>query len=337
MSGPLRARDATCGAFVSIVQDTVDDTENASNAEWIEDIQRYEEVVGCCVDIVNRTRPTFWQRIYKKATSSDNKERRRNVSIIAAVLVALLAVPVPYRVSCRTEVQPLTRRFVPAPYDGILDEVLVQPGDIVKKGQIVARMNGREIQWELSAANAELNRFSKEQDAAMAARDTSAAQVAELRRQSKQVEIEMLRNRVQNLEIKCPIDGIILDGDPKKMEGARISLGQTLFETGPVKDMILEIRIPDCEASYVTPGNTVRARLDAFPHRQFKGDIQRVAPQAEMVEDENVFLAEVPLDNDQGVLRPGMAGWARVSAGVHPLGWNLFHHAVDNIRYWIGI
>jgi hypothetical protein len=121
------------------------------------------------------------------------------------------------------------------------------------------------------------------------------------------------------------------------MEGARLSLGQTLFETGPLKDMILEVRIPDREVSYVSAGNTVRTRLDAFPHRGLMGQVVRVAPQAEMKEQENVFVAEVLMENQRGLLRPGMAGWARVSAGVHPLGWNLFHHAVDNLRYWIGI
>ena len=71
--------------------------------------------------------------------------RRRGQLILAllGLLVALLFVPVPYRVKCDCELEPVTRRFVAAPFDGPLEQTFVEPGDLVVKDQLLARMDGR--------------------------------------------------------------------------------------------------------------------------------------------------------------------------------------------------
>ena len=75
-------------------------------------------------------------------------------TIVGAMLVFLCVAlfPIHFRVACDCTLQPSVRRFVAAPFDGQLQESLVQPGDIVEQGQVLARMNARELEWELAGS-----------------------------------------------------------------------------------------------------------------------------------------------------------------------------------------
>lgn len=56
---------------------------------------------------------------------------------------------------------------------------------------------------------------------------------------------------------------------------------------------------------------------------------------SEIVDDKNVFVAEVIMENPELQLRPGMQGTAKIKSGTYPLGWNLFHNAWEKARYWL--
>ena len=213
----------------------------------------------------------------------------------------------------------------------------MEPGDVVRAGQVLAHMDAREIQWAIASQQAEYDRSKKQHDVQLAAQDTSAAQVAKLEMQRLSLQIKLLENRAANLEICSPIDGVILGGDPKKIEHARLTMGESLFEISPLDKMVVEVLVPDQDVARVEEGQTVHIRLDAFPNAPLKGTIRRVRPQAELRDHANVFVAEVDLDNHDHLLRPGMKGHGRIRTVVRPLVWNLFHRAwyrlVDHLAW----
>jgi hypothetical protein len=86
-----------------------------------------------------------------------------------------------------------------------------------------------------------------------------------------------------------------------------------------------EIAIPDEEIGHVREGCRVTLRLDAEPGQERQQTLKCVHPAAEMVDGQNVFVGQVPLDNSDNRLRPGMAGRATVFGPRRPLLWNLFH------------
>ena len=49
--------------------------------------------------------------------------------------------------------------------------------------------------------------------------------------------------------------------------------------------------------------------------------VARIHPRSVTREKDNVFLGEIPLDNADGALRPGMKGRATVRTGSRSLGW----------------
>ncbi len=250
--------------------------------------------------------------------------------------LALFAIPMPYRVRCRCEVQPVSRRFVAAPYEGRLQEVRVGPGDFVHAGDVLAVMDGREVRLEMSALDAELQRVTKQRDRALANRETAAAQIALLEMQRLQTSMQLYKERLDNLEIRSPTDGVIISGDPEKLKGARLTIGQTLVEVGPLGEMVLELAIPDDQIARVQKGTQVRFRLESMPQTLFHAVTTRIHPRSELREAKNVFVGDAKIAEHVDGLRPGMRGRAKIDAGRRALFWILFHRFVDHMLFQWG-
>ncbi|NUQ65354.1 MAG: HlyD family secretion protein, partial [Pirellulales bacterium] len=166
--------------------------------------------------------------------------------------------------------------------------------------------------------------------------DAAAAQLASLEMQRIRQKIDLLEDRVDHLDIRSPIDGLVIAGDLKKTEGAPVPTGQPLFEIAPLGHMRAELYIPDDEISHVAEGQHAAFRLDAHPKLLVEGALARIHPRAEIRDGKNVFVGEVLLDNRSDTLRPGMNGKARIVTDRHALVWNLFHKAYDRVLGGLG-
>lgn len=255
--------------------------------------------------------------------------------IIATLLFAsLMAIPWPYRVQCDCQVQPTQRRFVAAPYDGILEKSLVDVGEVVTKDQVIARLEGRQLRIELAGLQAEYEGAKRRRDSSLATREIAQSQIAGSEMKRLAAQIELLNDRMRDLEVRSPTDGVIVAGDMEKVQGAPLEMGQTLFEVAPLETMVAEIGIPENEIHYVKKDDFVTIKVNSFPFQSWEGKICQIHPSAEIVSDNTVFIADVEIENQSGALRPGMEGSAKITTRWSPIGWNLFHNAWESVRYW---
>ena len=128
--------------------------------------------------------------------------------------------------------QPQQRRFVSVPYEGRLEEAMTKPGEVVLAGQLLAKMDGRDIQWEISTLTADLRGAQKSRDSAAAGFETAAAQMAGFEAKRLQLQIDELNERLKNLEVRSPVDGVVVSGDPQKLEGSRFAMGGAIRRLG---------------------------------------------------------------------------------------------------------
>jgi multidrug resistance efflux pump len=224
---------------------------------------------------------------------------------------------------------------VAAPFAGVLEKSLVKPGDVVVADQVLGLMDGKEISWELASVAAEQQRVSKAYDVNLAAGKVAAAQIDRLEMERLEQKRRLLEHRSANLQIKSPIDGVLLSGDLKRSEGVPLTLGQTLYEVAPLEQMIVEVLVADEEVSLVEAGQTVTIRLAAAAGQSRVGRLERIHPRSEVCDNENVFIGEVALTNEGSLLRPGMKGEATVIAARQRLGWILFHSAWNKLTNWL--
>ncbi len=262
---------------------------------------------------------------------------QRNLTLsVSVALVLLMLLPVPYKVSAELELQPVQHRFIAVPFDGPLESSHVRPGDIVSKGDLLATINPREVEYELASIRAELNRAVQEKKGLMAEHDFAGSKIAALESERLRLQTDLLQYRRDNLEIRSPLSGVVVSGDLKQSEGMPMSRGETLLEIAPLGEMVVEIAVPESDIVHIREGMQVDFYVHALPSRTLGGTISRVHPRAELRNHDNVYIAEVRISDAENILRPGMRGRAKIISDRHPLGWNLFHKAYFALRHATG-
>ena len=292
--------------------------------------------LGSCLEILQKLADSRWLKWTQAIRRLLTRSRLELAAWISGAIAVALMVPVDYAVQGTCELQPVERRFVAAPFDGPLLKCLVEPGDIVRKDDLLAILDGREIRWELAEVQANLHKATKERNTHMSSQKFGDAAIAFHEIQRLQQRSELLTHRDAGLEIRSPADGVVVSGDHREAEGVPLEMGQTLFEIAPLDAMVIEVCIPECDVRHVRTGMTVRVQLDAVPEDSIKATIRTIHPRAELRDGVNVFVAEADFVNSEGMLRPGMRGTSKISTGRNLLGWNLFHKPVAYLLGWLG-
>lgn len=175
----------------------------------------------------------------------------------------------------------------------------------------------------------ELQRGNRPQEIATAAQQ-AAAQKAQLNLllagtrpeqiAQQEAQIQNIRAQIQELmetaaetviRASCPCQIDSLDWRP----GQLVSPNQTVATLYNLNDLWVRVYIPEERFGQMRVGDTVQARVDAFPHRTFKGTVVQLASRAEFtprnIQTEEgrraqAFGVKISLDNREHLLRPGM-------------------------------
>ena len=265
---------------------------------------------------------------------------KRKISVVQHLLVAALVIgfcwlmflPITYRVRCNCITEPVSRRFAVAPFDGQITIGHSEAGDLVKSGQVLAEMDGQTIRWELSGVTAEREQSLRTREIKLFERNVSETILSELEYKRLIAEEEILLYKQEHLQIKSPIDGIVLSGSLERAEAASIETGQVLFEIGPVKPMRVEMAIPSEEIAQIKNGFPVKVWIDGQEDEPIEGEIMKIHPRSETRDAKNVFIAEIEFPNEDERLRPGMKGSVRIDCEERTLGWSLFHKPMNYVR-----
>ncbi len=268
-------------------------------------------------------------RLWRRGT----KKVRRTLGGIAAVAGLGTLLPLPYPVRATCELQPVVRRVIAAPFDGVLLRATARAGEVVTEGQLLAEMDGRELRSQLAEAVANRERAAKESDQALAEGRIAEARMAALEAEGLSHEIELLEYRRKHLEVRSPINGLILRGDLERSEGAPMRVGDPLFEVGPLEHLVAEIAVEATDVPLVNPAAHVTLKFESNANETLHSAILRVAPKSEWIDDRNVFLCEAEIANPAGRLRAGLEGKAKIEGPRRPLAWIWLRDAWLALRY----
>ena len=321
----LRCRDdSAVGAIVVLSNASLSESSNAKRF-----LSAAAPSIASILIAVERSEKSFVVSTMRSFHSSWNgRWKLAIVSLLTSICIGL-CFPITYKISSPSLIEPVHRRYVAAPFDGTLARAVVRPGDMVKKGDLLARMDDREIRWKRAGVLADQNQSQKKRDVAQAAHNYADQQIAQLEIDRLDIDLKLLDDRVSHLEIASPIDGMVTSGDLARVEGAPLSVGQTMFEIAPLDQMIAEVAIADDQIAYTGANQTVEILLDAYPGQVWNAKIVKIRPRAEIRDNSNVFVAEVELDNFEKRLRPGMKGQAKIHSAKRPYGWILFHQPME--------
>jgi multidrug resistance efflux pump len=257
------------------------------------------------------------------------------VGAIAAALFLLFAVfvPLPYRVNAPFIVRAQAMLHLPAPYEGYLAEVRARPGDLVRTGDVLLKLDTSDLQVELASALAEKQRFSAEAEKAEAERKLADFRAARAAAAQAEARVNLIRYRLDRAVMAAPYDAIVVEGDLRERIGAPVKAGDILMRISQSSGLYVEMRVPERDIDLVAASKTAEVAFATRPEDTFAVKIERIEPAAVTERDGNVFVVRGQL---QGVsadwLRPGMTGVAKLESGHRSLLWIATHRLVDFLR-----
>jgi biotin carboxyl carrier protein len=257
---------------------------------------------------------------------------------LASAIVVAAWVPWDYRIDAALSVRSQDLLFMPAPFDGYLREVHVDVGDEVTEGTILVELDTRDLVLEASMADADLVRYTREAEKAMAARQLAEMQVALARQQQAAAKLELIRFQLAHAQVKAPYEGVVIEGELKKNLGAPVRRGDLLLKLARSERTFLEIEIDQADVHEVAVGSAGEFALVGRPGQRYPIEITKIDPAAVGKEGRTVYLARAQLSGaHQPDWRPGMGGNAKLEAGQRPLIWVLSHRTVRFLRefFWL--
>jgi biotin carboxyl carrier protein len=253
-------------------------------------------------------------------------------------LLALVFVPWHYRIDAGVALRSKDLLFMPAPYDGFLRQVHVEVGDRVAKGAVLAELDTRDLLLEESMAEADVSRYSREAEKALAVRQLAEMQIALARQQQALVRVELIRHQLSHAQLKAPYAGIVVEGELKKNLGAPVRKGDLMLKLAQLDDNYVELEIDQVDVHEVQVGTRGEFALVGQPDQRFALVIDRMDPAATQREGRNVYLARGRVTSTpQAWWRPGMGGNAKLEVGVRRPIWVLTHRTLRFLRqvFWL--
>lgn len=117
--------------------------------------------------------------------------------------------------------------------------------------------------------------------------------------------------------IKAPVKGVIID--------RQVNIGQTVVASlsapslfllaKDLKRITVWISVNEADVGSIYPGQPVTFTVDAFPNREFKGEVGKIRLNATMTQNVVTYTVEVNTNNDDGKLLPYLTANARFKTG----------------------
>lgn len=234
------------------------------------------------------------------------------VLLIAAVAAVALA-RTTLRVTADATVEGLVQRVVTAPVDGFVETAPARAGDIVEEGALLARLDDRDLVLEAVRIASEKAQAEQELRNALAAHDRLEARLLTTRIEEADAQLRLNAQQRARLDLRAPIDGVVVSGDLSQRIGTPIERGDTLFEVAPLGAYRVALEVDEADVLLVEPGQSGELSLAAFVDARFAFEITSVTPVSTAADGRNFFRVEADILDDVAVLRPGMEGVGKIA------------------------
>ena len=203
---------------------------------------------------------------------------------------------------------------------GEVAEVLVEEGDAVREGQLLAQLDPSDARLALAEAQAHYDNIQREYARSSELAEHGGVTDQELENQRYQIELrtialERSRQQLADTEIRSPITGIV--GERSVEPGAMISTNTRLFHVLDPEPLLAVIHIPDASRQSLRAGQGVQ--IQAAGGVQATGVIDRISPVVDA--ESGTVKVTVELDaagTDAGMLVPGSFVTVQVPTETRP-------------------
>lgn len=236
-------------------------------------------------------------------------------------------------------VEPITIIDVKSQASGEVLEVPVELGDKVEKSALLVRINPRDVRNAYDQAVADLevararntiaqrqlertNSLRESQVVTEEEYEVSLLEAANAKASLVKAEtnLELAQDRLNDVTVRSPIAGTIVEKTAEEgqiITSAREMTGGTiLMRMADLSEVQVRTLVDETDIGSIEPGLGATIRVEAYPDREFRGQVLKVEPQAVVEQNVTLFAVLTRIRNEQDLLKPGMNADVEVLIGV---------------------
>ncbi|MFL6695605.1 MAG: efflux RND transporter periplasmic adaptor subunit [Vitreoscilla sp.] len=253
--------------------------------------------------------------LWRRFARSGHLTWKAAAAAIALVLGVLLLWPVTDRVTADVVIEGRVRHVVTAPFEGFVAQALARPGERVTRGQVLARLDDRDLQLEQSKHVGEREQATGKVRQAMADRDAAALTQASAELQEAEAQVALVEAKLARSVILAPMDGLVVTGDWTQQIGGPVEAGKEMFEIAATDAYRVVLHVPDRDIARVHNGQLGLLRLTGEPGESRRFKVTNVTATATVEEGANGFRVEAAWVGPVPALSPGMQGVGKIEVG----------------------
>jgi membrane fusion protein, multidrug efflux system len=192
---------------------------------------------------------------------------------------------------------------------GEVRRVLVEEGDRVREGQLLAAIDDRQLRLEVAQARAQLGKLERDYKRQVELHDKGLIAAGTL--ESLRYDLDNLRAtqdlaqlQLSYTQIRAPFAGVIADRSVKL--GQTLQPGTAVFRVTDPTPLKAEVFVPERELARLRPGQPAGMQVDALAGRTFPARVSLVSPTVDR--KTATFKVTIEVEDPRGELKPGMFG-----------------------------
>ena len=208
-------------------------------------------------------------------------------------------------------ISPVQGAMISAELAGTVAEINFQSGALVKKGEVLLKLDASAEQAQMRSAEADAELAKNDLDRARGLAERKVISAAEFdatqsKYAQKKAAVENMQSVIDKKQIRAPFDGTA--GIRAVNPGQMVKVGDPLVSLQALGQVFVDFSLPQQQLADVKPDLPVKVTTDAIPDREFEGKLTAVNSSIDPT-TRNVSL-QATLDNQDHALRAGM--FARV-------------------------
>ena len=201
---------------------------------------------------------------------------------------------------------------------GEVREILVEEGDDVKSGQLLARLDGDRLRLELMQSEAKLRKAQRDYQRNVDLKDRSLVSTGDFEKIKYEMDAleatyNLAKLELSYTEIRAPIDGVIAERFVKV--GNTIDVNGVTFQVTSFEPLIAYLHVPEREYRRIARGQTAVIEVDALQGSEFPAAVARISPVIDP--DTGTFKITVEVSDPTRRLKPGMFGRINIVYDMH--------------------
>jgi RND family efflux transporter MFP subunit len=309
------------------------------DAETVELCKTLGGLLGPILGLKRDNERSIWQRIRQGTYDFAFVlfgPRRPGAKLIAlaagAVLLFFTFATGTYRVSAKTVIEGAVQRVAAAPFEGYILESFVRAGDTVRKGQVLARLQDRDLKLEQTRLASEREQLFRKHQQALAKGDRATMAVVDAQIKEAEAGLALVTDKLAHATLTAPFDGIVVTGDLQQLLGTPVEQGKALFQIAPLDAYRVILEVDERDIASLEIGQPGQLTLSSMPTQHLAFTVEQMTPVTTTKEGRNYFRVEARLVSPSEHVRPGMEGVGKVVTGDRKLIWIWTHSLVDWLR-----